>query len=528
MVHTTIVRPADPTLREALRLALLFSIIKLAVQVAGTLISTHYGYGYFRDELYYLVCGQHLAWGYVDQGPIVAVQARFGEILFGKSLVGIRMFSALAGAVMVGLTGMLAWALGGRRSAQGLAMIGVLVAPQYLGLDSYLSMNSFEPMFWMGCLLLVLLIANGASPRWWLLFGITAGLGLLNKPSMTFFLLALLFGLLLTPQRRLLGNRWVLAGVALMVSLALPNLLWQIHYHWPTWEFLRNGQIENKNVTLGPLPFLLTQIKSLHPLNLFLWGAGLLWTLFSPSARSRRWIGLTYLLFFALMMALHAKDYYVTPIYPVLFAAGGVAWERRLAHRKLVENNRAYAFPIMETALLVTGALILPMAIPVLPPQTWIRYTSALHLHSSNSENNAVGPLPQFYADRFGWQEEVDSVTRIYRSLSPADRARVGILCSNYGEASAINFLGAKDHLPFAISGHNNYYLWGPHGYTGEIMIVINGASPEEMREYYSSVVVAGRMDHPYAMPYEHRNIYLVRGRKKSVLADWAGFKNYI
>ncbi|MHB1023810.1 MAG: ArnT family glycosyltransferase [Acidobacteriaceae bacterium] len=528
MSHTTIVRPADPTLREALRLALLFSTIKLAVQVAGTLVSTHYGYGYFRDELYYLICGRHLAWGYVDQGPIVAVQARLGEILFGDSLVGVRMFSALAGAVMVGLTGMLAWALGGRRPAQALAMIGVLVAPQYLALDSFLSMNSFEPIFWMGCLLVVIQIAKGASPHWWLLFGTLAGIGLLNKPSMTFFLIALLAGLLLTPQRRLLWNRWVLAGVALIVLLALPNLLWQIHLHWPTWEFLRNGQIENKNVTLGPVTFLLTQIQNLHPLTIFIWGAGLLWTLLNRQGKQWRWIGVTYLIFLAIMMGMHAKDYYVTPIYPVLFAAGGIAWEARFARRKLVQRNCAYAFPIMATALLVTGALILPMAIPVLPPQTWIHYTSALHLHSSNTENNAIGPLPQFYADRFGWQEEVDSVARIYRSLSPADRAKVGILCSNYGEASAINFLGAKDHLPFAISGHNNYYLWGPHGDTGEIMIIINGASPEEMRQYYSSVIVAGRMDHPYAMPYEHRNIYLVRGRKKSILADWDSFKSYI
>lgn len=525
---TTIVRPADSTLREALRLALIFSIIKLAVQVAGTLISTHYGYGYFRDELYYLICGRHLAWGYVDQGPVVAVQARLGEILFGKSLVGIRMLSAFAGAVMVGLTGMLAWALGGRRPAQALAMIGVLVAPQYLALDSFLSMNSFEPMFWMGCTLVVIQIAKGASPRWWMMFGILAGLGLLNKPSMTFFLIALLIGLFVTSQRSLLWNRWVLAAIGVTILIALPNLLWQIHHHWPTWEFLHNGRVENKNVKLSPMAFIFAQVQNLHPLTIFIWGAGLVWTFFNKHTRQWRWIGATYLIFFTIMMTLHAKDYYVTPIYPVLFAAGGIAWEQRLAHRKLVENNRAYAFPITETVLLITGALILPMAIPVMPPQTWIRYTSALHLHSNNTENHASGPLPQFYADRFGWQEEADSVARIYNALSPADRAKVGILCSNYGEASAINFLGEKYHLPVAISGHNNYYLWGPQGQTGEIMIVINGASPKEMREYYSSVIVAGRMEHPYAMPYEHRNIYLVHGRKKSILADWASFKNYI
>ena len=110
-----------------------------------------------------------------------------------------------------------------------------------------------------------------------------------------------------------------------------------------------------------------------------------------------------------------------------------------------------------------------------------------MHLRNtaSNMENEATSAFPQFYADRFGWQEMVDQVTRIVNGLSPADRARVGILCSNYGEASAINFLGAGRGLPFAISGHNNYWIWGPHGETGDVIIVINGASLDEMRKYY-------------------------------------------
>ena len=228
------------------------------------------------------------------------------------------------------------------------------------------------------------------------------------------------------------------------------------------------------------------------------------------------------------MMALHAKDYYVAPIYPVLFAAGGIAWEQRFAKRQWVRQNRVFAFPVLEGVLLIFGAIILPLAIPVLSPPTWIVYTKALHLYNpgDSNENQVNGPLPQFYADRFGWQEEVDEVTRIYHSLSPEDQAKVGILASNYGEASAINFLGHG--LPTAISGHNNYWLWGPHGYTGEVMIVINGATPEEMRKFYDSVEIAGRMDNPLSMPYEHRNIYLVRHRHKNILDDWLSLKHYI
>lgn len=339
---------------------------------------------------------------------------------------------------------------------------------------------------------------------------------------MTFFLLALVIGLLLTPQRRLLANRWFPAAIALTILLALPNLLWQIHHHWPTWEFLHNGQVENKNVKVGPAAFVLEQILTLHPLNVLAWGAGLVWLLASRRAKGFRWIATTYLVFLAIMIALHAKDYYVVPIYPALFAAGGLAWEGAA----LQSRARVWRIAALSTVLVITGVLILPMASPILPPEQWISYTQAMHLRSRQQENTANGPLPQFYADRFGWQEMVDQVTSIYNALSPEDKAKAGILCSNYGEASALNVLGHD--LPFAISGQNNYYLWGPHGYTGEVMIVINGASLDEMRQYYSDVQIAGEMYHPYSMPYEHRHIFLARGRKANLITDWPDLKHYI
>ena len=514
--HTTVVRPVDPTLQSALRLALLFAAIKLLLHIATNLWEAHIGYGYFRDELYYLICSRHLAWGYVDQGPIVALQARLALLLFGKSLAGIRMLSALCRS-RPSLPHRNPRMVARRPPARtGPRDDRCPVAPQYLGLDSFLSMNSTESIFWMTCLLALILILRGGSNKLWLLFGLSAGVGLLNKPSMTFFLIALLAALLVTPQRKLLFNRWAATGIALLVCIALPNLLWQIHNHWPTLEFLHNGRVGNKNINLAPLPFLVTQILNLQPVSVLIWGAGLIWLLRNPLAKRWRWLGLTYLFFLAGMMLLHAKDYYVIPIYPILFAAGGIAWEGVFANRESVQKDRAFAFPIIETILVVAGLLVLPMSIPILRPSTWLAYTKATGLSkiSGNTENDASGPLPQFYADRFGWQEEVDQVSQIYHSLPAEDREKAGIYCSNYGEASAINFLGRD--LPFAISGHNNYWLWGPHGNTGDVMIVINGASPDEMRKYYDSVQIAGRMNHPLSMPFEHRNIYLARGRHKN------------
>ncbi|HEY3988510.1 MAG TPA: glycosyltransferase family 39 protein [Acidobacteriaceae bacterium] len=517
------------TLRQALLLAGLFALLKFALHLGTNLWETHIGWGYFRDEMYYILCGQHLDWGYVDHGPIVALQARAAVALFGNSLAGIRIFSTLAGAATVFLTGMIGWAIGGRLIAQALAMLGMLLAPEFLGLDSFLSMNSFEAVFWMAAVFAILMLLRAASGRqfvtgWWIVFGLAGGLGIENKPSMVVFLVALLIGLLLTPERRIVFSRGALVGVALVVLLALPNLLWQIHHHYPTLEFIHNGKVEHKNVDLSMLQFLGAQVMMLSPFSVFLWLAGVVWLLVSRRSREWRFLGWTYLVFLALMFATRdAKDYYLAPIYPAIFAAGGLCWEALLKRR-----STAWIVPTYAALLIITGILIMPISIPVLTPQQWLDYTARMHLRhtAANMENEATSAFPQFYADRFGWQEMVDQVTRIYNGLSPADRARVGILCSNYGEASAINFLGRG--LPFAISGHNNYWIWGPHGYSGDLMIVINGASLNEMHKYYDSVEIAGVMDNPYAMPFEHRNIYLCRGRKGSIVKDWPEFKHYI
>ncbi len=528
--RTTIVKPADHNLSAALRLALAFAALKLALHIVATLYAQHLGYSYFRDEFYYLVCGQRLAWGYVDHGPGVAVQARLAQTLFGASVLGIRMLSALAGALAVFLTGILAWALGGSRSAQSLAMLGILCAPEYLALDSFLSMNSVEPVFWMLSTLALIRILSGASLRkWWTIFGISAGLGLLNKPSMTFFLISLGIGLLLTPQRRILSTLWSALAVALLVGIALPNLLWQAHHSWPTLEFLHNGQLQHKNVELSLLPFLGAQLMMMHPLNTLLWITGLVSLLRARSLPHMRWIALAYLAFFAITFKLHAKDYYLAPIYPVLFAAGAIAWQHRVA-RTDRRRNALFAFPHYQGALILSTLVIFPMALPILSPPTWIRYTAALHLHNSATETASTGPLPQFYADRFGWQEEVDLVNRAFQSLSPQDRARVTIFANNYGEAGAIDILGARQHLglPPAISGHNTYWLWGPGKRGVDPVIAVLHDTPDQLHRKYASVTVIGRMDNPLAMPFEHKTVYLLRNRLPTAPFNWSDEKDYI
>jgi hypothetical protein len=503
-------------------------VLKLAIQIVANILAQHAGYGIFRDELYYLVCGQHLAFGYVDQPPLVAVQARLSEMLFGhETMWSLRLISGMAGAAKVFLTGLLVWPLGGGRKAAALAMLAVIAGGVYLGIDSFLSMNSFDPVFWMLCALALIRIVQSESAieirNWWIVLGVSAGLAFENKDSVVFFLVAMLVALLLTPQRRILANRWFAVSVLLIVLVALPNFLWQVHYHFPTLEWLRDVQKSDKDVKLPPLQFLLSQIMMLTPHTVLLWATGIVWLLVARAARSFRFLGVFYLLFLALMMALHAKDYYLAPAYPIFFAAGGVAWVS-WANSKTWRNAvvGVYAF------LLVAGIIaFIPFSVPVLPPQQWVAYAEKLHFKQHDSETHDATILPQFYADRFGWHDLVEQVSQIYNALPPQERAVTGIFAGNYGQASAINILGKPYGLPTAISGHQNYWIWGPRGYTGEEMIIINESMPEEMQKYYASCTIVGERKHPYAMPWEHGPIYLCHGRKSTYQADWKELKHY-
>jgi 4-amino-4-deoxy-L-arabinose transferase-like glycosyltransferase len=410
-------------------------------------------------------------------------------------------------------------------------MFGMFISPQFIGTDGYLSMNSWEAVFWMGCTLALILMLRGRwTERWWIFFGICAGIGLLNKPSMTFFLIALGLGLLCTSQRRVLFTRWAALGIALMVLIALPNVLWQMHNHWPTLEFLRNGVKERKNVVLNPLQFFLAQFGGMHPANALIWITGVVALLRGRSIKNMRWLGLTYLFFYALMEALHAKDYYLQGIYPALFAAGGIAWEHSFANSHSVARGRIFAFPIYESIIFITGLLILPMSSPVLAPATWVRYTAAMHLHGNKLETAATGPLPQFYADRFGWNEMVTTMVTAYRSLPPGERARACIFATNYGEAGALDLLGRKMEptLPPAIGIQNSYWMWGTHGCTFDVVIGVVDATPAEMLERYESVQLVGHLDNPYAMPFEHKNIFILRHRRATQKVVWSKFKDYI
>src|SRR6266699_2896952 len=256
-------------------------------------------YGYFRDELYYIACGRHLALGYVDQPPLSILLLRLSQALLGDSLFAIRLLSALAGAATVGLTGAIACELGGRGWAIALACAGSLCALFNLAVGNFFSMNAFEPLFWMGCVYLLVRIINGASPTLWLWFGALLGLSLENKHSTAFFVAGIFVALLLTPERRHFAQKWMWFGGLIAFAIALPNIIWQLRNHWPTFELLSNIAHSDKNVALSPAQFILQQIVFMNPGTLPLWLAGLCWVLGSREGRRYIALGVLYLVMLA-------------------------------------------------------------------------------------------------------------------------------------------------------------------------------------------------------------------------------------
>jgi len=504
--------------RNSGMLLTLLALCKLFIQFAG---ANHYGY--FRDELYYIACGEHLAWGYVDQPPLIALVAWLTRHLIGTSLFATRLFPALAGAAIVYCTGRLARELGGGALAEFLAALGILLAPAYLAFDSFLSMNAFEPLFWLLCAWIAIRIVKGADPRWWLAFGVIAGLGLQNKHTMLVFGFSLVAGLLISGQARLLTSKWIWIAGALAFAIFLPNLIWQEHHGWPQIEVVRNGQ-QYKILHISPQQFIFEQVLFLQPLALPLWLTGLGSYFWGTEAKRFRFLGWAYLIVMTIFIAFDGKSYYALPIYPLLFAAGGVACETFFAAKNRRKLAVGYA-----ALLVVVGAVTLPFGVPVLPVGTFLKYSNLFPYGKSvKTERDEPVELTQLYSDMFGWDHLARQIALVYHQIPPSEQRGCAILAGNYGEAGAIDVYGSSLGLPKAISGHNSYYDWGPRDYTGDCVIVF-GERADEFQSYFADSRFVGTITNPYAASAERDvHVYICHHPRQPFADLWPKFKMVI
>lgn len=477
-------------------------------------------YGIFRDELYYLACSEHLDFGYVDQPPLIAVVAWVAHHFFGESLIGLRLLPGLAGAATVWLTGKLAREMGGGVFAQAIAALAVLAAPVYLLMHHWLTMNAFEPLIWIACAWCIVRAINQGEPRYWLAFGLLIGLGMENKYSTAFFALAVFAGLLATPQRRFLSNAWIWSGALCSLLIFLPNLIWLIRHDFPFLELMHNIRSTNRDVVRGPVAFIADQAMLMNPIMFPLWLGGLGWLFLGGNGSRYRILGWIYLLLLVAFIGLKGKNYYLASAYPMLFAAGAVAFEN--ISRARIRWSR----PVYFGLIVIVTCLLAPLSAPVLSAESYIRYQKALGLEPLKAENQATGPLPQIFADEFGWDEMAQEAGRIYNSLPPEQRMKTAIFANGYGQAGAIDFFGKKYGLPKAICNHQNYWLWGPRDYTGESVLVL-GSDGTGDRKRFATVEAVGKTDHPYSRRDEHFELFLCRDLNTTLPARWPKMKKW-
>ena len=463
-------------------------------------------YGFHRDELYFLDAARHLPASYVDQPVLTPLLARVSLSLFGMSLTGLRLWSALAAGATVVVSGLTAHELGGGRRPQLLAAVGTGTMPALLAIGHLAGPTAYDVLAWAALALVVIRIGRTGDCRWWVAAGLILGLGIANKHSIGLFAVALVAGALLSGGRAMVLNRWFLAGAAIAVAFTIPDLWWQAQHQWATIAMTRalnqdNGGLGNAGT------WVIGQLIIVTPALVWVWPAGLrfLWRSGRPLWRALAWAyGLLFVLF---ALTTGAQIYYLAGAYPYLLAAGFVAIDRWLAARPGRVRNL-----LLATAL--TTAAVLPLALPVLPAADVGWTYKVVH-------NNG---------ETIGWPQLVQAVHAVWVSLPPAQRAHAVIFTSNYGEAGAINELGRTDGLPTAVSGHNSEWWWGPGNPRATTVVAVGGAGYDGyLAGFFASVQPVATLSNPVGIRNQEwgGHVYLCTGPISPWAQLWPLLRHY-
>ncbi|MGA8532557.1 MAG: glycosyltransferase family 39 protein [Candidatus Tumulicola sp.] len=480
---------------------------------AGHLVSAG-RYGFFANELYFIVCGRHPAIGYVDQPPLVPLLAAATQ-LGGTNAWLLRLPAVLAAVALVPLVVALAQLLGGSARAAWLAAIAAAASPMITAMSAALSTSTFEPLAFTAVAYFVsrgVLLAESRA-FWWA--GLIAGIAMEAKYGIVLWLLGIALGLMLFSDRSVWRSKAFWIGAAIVALLALPNAAWQLAHGLPFLELVRNDNAGN--LTGSPLRFLLDQLFLVNVLLAPLWIAGIVAPFASKRMAPARFLSVAFVVTAVLVVATHGKDYYLAGAYPTVFAVGAVAC------------TRLWRWFVALWAVLTAanGALALPFVLPLDPPARLAESLDRMNFRPPPMENACIGaPLGCIFSLEFGWEEVAQRTADVYAALPPANRDKAAILASTYAEAAAIDIFGKG--LPPALSGNNQYYLWGPRGYDGSVVIAV-GFEPSALASLCSSVTLASRYGtSPYAMPYErNRPIVICRNIRPSLAARWSEFKHY-
>lgn len=499
-------------------LPVILSLLTLLIHLYSNLFAN---YGYFRDELYYIACSNRLDIGYVDQPSFSILILYVSRLLFGDSLFALRLIPAVNSALTVFIVCMITKKLGGKSFAVFLSGISAALAPVYLAMNTFYSMNSFDILFWALSFYIVVLIISKSKTSYWILLGIVAGAALSNKIGYMWFCFGLLAGLLLTKQRKELMTFKPYIASAIALSIFMPFVIWNFLNDFAHVEFMRNA-VSEKYSGIGIKDFLTGQLLIMNPISAFVWISGLCFLLFIKEGKQFNLIAIIYLTALVILITnVHSKPEYLAPAYTPLLSAGSIFIEKKTyVHHKWFR----YAVSI---SILITGIILIPLAMPVLSEEKFIAYSGILGMKPSSSEKKVVAELPQFYADMHGWEEMAKNVSEVYMSLPKEERFKTIVFAQNYGEAAAMEFFGRIYPVPKTISSHNSYWLWGYGDIENPNVIIIGGEKENHLKLFE---VVEEKKIHTaeFTMPYENNiKLYLAQKFKAPVSGIWNKIKHY-
>jgi 4-amino-4-deoxy-L-arabinose transferase-like glycosyltransferase len=481
----------------------------IAVAVAALHIATNGRFGFHRDELQVLDDARHLDWGFVAYPPLTPFIERIALGLFGPSLIGLRMFSVLARASAIVLTGLMARELGATRLAQVASALAVVVAPLALFEGTEFQYTSFDYLWCVLVACFLIRLLRSESPRWWLAIGVAIGVGLLTKYTMAFFVAGIAGGVVFTPARRYLKSRWLWSGAALSLLIFLPNLVWQVQHDFVSLHFLQS--IHARDVGQGRANgFVRDQFLINTNLLTPLWIAGLGYFVFARDGKRYRLVAWLYAIPFALYLLGKARGYYLGAAYPMLFAAGGVVLERWAGSLSAAWRRGVYTvtFVAMAVGGAFAGAVVLPLG-PISPGNFALRNNGDLR-------------------EELGWTELVAAVAQVRDSLPPEERVSFGVITGNYGETGALNLYGPAYGLPQAISGTNTAWYRG-YGDPAPQTLIVVGISRRYAESHFKACRLAGRNGNPYGIENEesreHADILVCGPPLEGWAEFWKGFR---
>lgn len=463
-------------------------------------------YGIHRDELYFIICGRHLSWGYVDQPPMVPAIARVITALFGPSAFWLRVPTAIAAAATVVICAAITRRLGGGRAAQIIAALAAATSAQAMAAFHLLSTASFDIFFWSVLSYLLLRLLSSADERWWLAIGAVAGVSLLNKLNPSFLVAGWAAGLLLTEHRRLLRSRWFAGGAAIAVALASPDIVWNATHHWAQLAMMHS--LHQENSTLGAsLGFIPDQIIVVGPVLAPLWIPGVRRLLHHATGRP---LAIGYLASLALYVLSGGKPYYLAGAYYVLFAGGALRAEERMASANRPRLGRRIA------VMIVGGVAMLPLTLPVLP-------------EAALAKGTWEGNINKDLSATVGWPQMTAQISRLASTLPPASRQRLVIFTGDYGAAGAVDVYGPRFGLPPAISGHNTFWWWGPGRAPNDSTTIAVNLPRPYLLTIFRSVTPAGAVQTPHDVWTEEGGdpIYLCTQQYRTWAQAWPAARHY-